>query len=323
MTTTVAIDPDVLEQAAEWLMLLNASNTTDEQRRACRHWQNACPEHARAWARAELLMNKLGGLPPSLAMPVLERPSAASRRRAVLKLASVLAALPAAWLGWRVAGQQGWRAEHRTATGERRQITLADGSTIFLNTGTAIDIAYDATERLIRLRSGEIVVTTAHDTAAAARPFYVETAEGRMQALGTRFSVRQDDGRTRLAVFESAVRIEPRKMPASHFHILQAGQKTGFSAFAIDAITASERSDEAWTGGVLLVDKMPLAEFAGELTRYRRGFIHCDPAVAGLLVSGTFPLDDPDRILTMLVSTYPVRAVTRFNGYWLTLTLRT
>jgi len=323
MTSAAAIDPNVLEQAAEWLMLLNASNVTDEQRRACRNWQSACPEHARAWARAELLMNKLGGLPPSLAMPVLERPSAIGRRRAVLKLAGVLAALPAAWLGWRVADQQGWRADHRTATGERRQITLADGSTIFLNTATALDIVYDARQRLVRLRSGEIVVQTARDTTPSARPFYVETAEGRMQALGTRFSVRQDDGRTQLAVLESAVRIEPRKMPARHFQILQAGQKTGFTAFAIEASTESSRSDEAWTGGVLLADKMPLAEFAGELARYRHGFIHCDPAVAGLLVSGTFPLDDPERILGMLVSTYPVRAVTRFNGYWLTLTPRT
>jgi transmembrane sensor len=316
------IDPKVLDQAAEWLMQLNASHVSDEDRRACARWQQASPEHARAWARAELLMNKLGGLPAELAMPVLDRPAQldrAGRRKAVAKLAGLLAALPAAWLGWRLFDRQQWSADQRTAIGERREIRLADGTRVILNTASAMDVGYDAQRRLIRLRCGEIMIETATDTAAVRRPFYVETAEGRMEALGTRFSVRQEEGRTQLAVFESAVRIAPRKMPPSGFRIIQAGQKTGFSASAIEAEQISARDDEAWAHGMLLADRMRLAEFAAELGRYRSGVLHCDPAVADLLISGTFPLDDPERVLSMLVSTYPVSAVQRFSGYWVTL----
>jgi transmembrane sensor len=73
---------------------------------------------------------------------------------------------------------------------------------------------------------------------------------------------------------------------------------------------------------MLLADKMRLADFVAELSRYRRGALYCDPAVAGLQVSGAFPIDDTERVLRMLVSTYPVDAVTRLHGYWVTLVAR-
>ena len=321
MNASVAIHPDALEQAAGWLMLLHAGSATEADRHACRRWQEASPDNARAWERAERLMNKLGGLPPELAMPALDRPARADRRSAIVKLVALLAMAPAGWLAWRTADRQGWNAGHHTVTGERRTINLADGSEITLNTATAIDIAFDARERVVRLRHGEILIRTGHD-ASTARPFYVETAEGRMEALGTRFNVRQDDGRTQLAVFESAVRIEPRKLARAQFRIIQAGQKTAFTASDIDAVSAGGRADEAWTQGMLLADRMALRTFTAELARYRSGIVHCDPAIGGLPVSGTFPLDDPERVLTMLVSTYPVDAVRRFSGYWISLTPR-
>lgn len=322
MGNSTSINPQALDQAADWLMLLNDSAATEADRRACQRWQAAAPDNARAWARAELLMNRLGGLPPELAMPVLDRPARLQRRHVIAKLAGLLAALPAAWLGWRVVDEQAWTADHRTATGQRRTISLADGSKITLNTATAVDIRYDQQQRLVRLRSGEILIETARDTAAVRRPFYVDTAEGRMEALGTRFSVRQDEGRTQLAVFESAVRIAPRKLSLAQSRIVQAGQKTAFTASRIEDDLPTARSDEAWTHGMLLADKMPLAAFVAELARYRSGVVHCDPVVAGLLVSGTFPLDDPEQTLSMLVSTYPVNAVQRFSGYWVTVVAR-
>lgn len=313
------IPADVLEQAADWLMRLNDSSATEQDRRACQRWQQAAPDNARAWARAEMLMNKLGGLPPALALPVLERPRALNRRHAVARLAGLLAAVPAAWLGWRLADRSGWNADHATAVGQRREIRLADGTTVMLNTASAIDVIYDGQRRLLRLRHGEIMVQTATDTAAQHRPFFVETAEGSLEALGTRFSVRQEDGRTQLAVLESAVRIAPRAMHASGYRILAAGRQTWFTATSIDGDSGVSAADDAWTRGMLLVDRMPLKQFVAELTRYRSGLLHCDPAVADLLVSGTFPVDDPQQVLTMLVSTYPVRAVQRFGGYWVSL----
>ena len=70
---------------------------------------------------------------------------------------------------------------------------------------------------------------------------------------------------------------------------------------------------------MLMADKMRLADFVAELTRYRRGFLRCDPSIADLRISGAFPISDTDRTLNMLVHTYPVLASSHLRGYWVTL----
>ncbi len=124
-------------------------------------------------------------------MSALDRPSNPERRAALGKLALLLAVMPVGWGSWKLAQSQQWTADYRTAVGERREWTLADGSRITLNTNTAVDVLFDSQQRLIRLREGEILVQTATDNSPLARPFLVSTAQGHMQALGTRFIVRQ------------------------------------------------------------------------------------------------------------------------------------
>ncbi|MES2251289.1 MAG: FecR domain-containing protein [Pseudomonadota bacterium] len=323
-TSTLA--PRVLDEAAEWLMRLHDSAVTDEDRRACERWRQSHPDHARAWARAEQLMNKLGGLPPALAMSSLARPvrGNANNRRATLgRLAALLAAVPAGWLGWQaveMVDERGWMAGHRTATGERRELRLADGSRLTLNTASAVDVHFDGTQRRVVLQAGEIFIATAPDPAAAHRPFRVAIVGGTLEALGTRFSVRKEaGGATHVAVLEGAVRITPERAAA---RVLPAGQQARFMADGIDDFRPADASVLAWTQGMLLADGMRLADFAAELSRYRPGLLQCDAAVAELRVSGAFPLADTDGVLRMLVSTYPVDAATRLRGYWVTLVPR-
>ena len=318
---TAPIDPRVLDEAADWLMQLHDGGASDADHAACARWRERSPEHARALARAELLLHKLGGLPPALAMPALDRPRAnvsQGRRTAVARLAALLAVAPAGWAAWHLAGQQGWSADHHTATGERRDVTLPDGSQVSLSTASAMDVKFDSIMRSIYLRKGAIVITTAPDSQH--RPFYVYTAQGRLQALGTRFSVRQQVGRTHLAVLESAVRIEPANtLTGVQPQTLVTGQQTWFSDSVIEPPTLTDESIVAWQQGMLLADNIRLADFCTELAQWHPGLVRCDPAVADLRVSGAFPVAQPERALTMLVSTYPVDAATRLRGYWITL----
>ncbi|WP_244171154.1 FecR domain-containing protein [Xanthomonas populi] len=78
-----------------------------------------------------------------------------------------------------------------------------------LNTRSAIDVGFDAQQRLLQLPAGDIMVTTGHALGAGhdARPFVVRTAQGDLGALGTRFCVRQDEGDTQVSVLESAVEV--------------------------------------------------------------------------------------------------------------------
>ncbi|MGL6091515.1 MAG: hypothetical protein ACRC07_15855, partial [Pseudomonas paracarnis] len=52
-----------------------------------------------------------------------------------------------------------------------------------------------------------------------------------------------------------------------------------------------------------------------------RGQLQCDPHVANLLLSGSYPLDDSERILDLLEISLPVK-VRRFTRYWVTVQAR-
>ncbi|MFW0755178.1 FecR domain-containing protein [Pseudomonas sp. H11T01] len=313
------IDPLILNEAAEWLMRLSESSVTDTDRAEWERWRASSPECHRAWARAELLLSKLGGLPPSLAMSALDRPANPGRRAALTKLATILALVPTGWGSWKLVESQQWTADYRSAVGERRELTLADGSQITLNTDTAVDVRFDADQRLIRLRQGEVLVQTAPDPSSTARPFLVSTTEGLMQALGTRFTVRELAGRTQLAVLEGAVKVELSSATLDAPLVVSAGQRTDFSSRAFDSVKPADKSVSAWAQGMLMADNMRLADFVAELARYRSGFVRCDPAIADLRISGAFPISDTQRTLNMLVQTWPIVATGHLNGYWVLL----
>ncbi|MBC3271156.1 FecR family protein [Pseudomonas sp. SWRI81] len=312
-------DQQALEEAADWLIRMSEGELSDRERGEWECWKVSTPERARAWARAQLLQTKLGGLPPSLAMSALDRPSSPQRRAAMGKLAVILALVPAGWGSWKLAESQQWSADYRTAVGQQRELSLADGSKITLNTDTAIDVLFDASQRLIYLREGEILVQTAADISPLARPFVVSTCQGRMQALGTRFTVRERQPQTHLAVLEGAVKVELANNRQGTPLIVNAGQRTDFSSSTFGPVSATDRNVGAWSQGMLMADKMRLADFVDELTRYRRGFVRLDPALADLRISGAYPISDSQRTLNMLAQTYPIVVSGHLNGYWVML----
>lgn len=312
------IAPHVLEQAAEWLVRIDAASADPDaaaaERAACARWCAQDPEHARAWERAERLMGRLGGLPPEPSRAALDRDrdhEHAARRTAVLRMAAILALAPVSWGAWRLSERP---ADHATAPGEQRTVTLADGTRVMLNTDSAIDVRFGAAERLVVLRRGEILVDSGKD--AARRPLRITTAHGRLEALGTRFTVRRHDDRTDVAVLEGAVRVEPANGAAL---VLPAGRQTRFDSHAVKLVVELAPANAAWTRGMLLADAMRLDALAGELARYRPGIVRVEPAVAALTVSGVFPIRDTERTLAMLVQTHRIAVHQRWSGWWITL----
>lgn len=318
MSAAGDIDAAALDQAAAWLVRLNATDASAADRADWQRWHDASPQHARAWQRAEALLGRLGGLPPALARPVLGRDHAAMRRRVVTRLAALLALTPAAWSAWRMGPE--WTADYRTATGERRNVRLADGSEVALNTASALDVHFDADLRRLHLLAGEILVDTAADPRSPARPFVVDSAQGRMRALGTRFVVRRHETQTELTVLQGAVEIQPRDAGAPA-RVVRAGEKTRFGAAHIDPPQPAAAHEADWSRGMLVADAMPLQDLAAELSRYRRGVVRVDAALAQLPISGAFPIDDTERCLSMLQRTYPLR-VEFMTRYWVKLAVK-
>lgn len=306
------IDPSILLEAAEWLVLLQSGEASDQDRAHLERWRELSPSHAAAWQRATSMLVTFGQVPPKLGHDTLLRPKR-SLRRQVLRLG--LAAAPAGLLAWRLAPWQEWSADLATGPGEQRMLTLADGTRLVLNTRSAVNMAFTATERCLTLIAGEILVTTAQrDPSPTPRSFIVKTTHGSLRALGTRFNVRHTGDDTRLAVFDGAVEVQA--MGGAQPAIVHAGEQITFMAAAMQPIQALDVDAALWERGLLLARNMRLDALIAELARYHRGVLRCDPGVAGLTVSGAFPVTDTLASLDMLEKSLPVR-IGSVTSYWI------
>lgn len=312
-----AIREDVQQQAAEWLTVLMSSEVSAAERAAWQRWRAADPEHERAWRHIEAVSRRFNGLHRGAAAQALagaQQQAVNGKRRRLLAWLGVaaggglLAAQTDAWDGVRAL-----RADYRTAKGERREVVLGDGTVLSLNTGSAVNVRFDASRRLVELLAGEILVISGHG-AGSGVPLEVATREGRVRALGTRFAVRQQDEYSTVDVFESAVEIRPRDGSGAPL-LLAAGRGAAFCRHASGAPHAVGAYADAWSRGQLIVDDVTLGDFLAELARYRPGVIDCAPAVARLRLSGVFPLADTQRILNMLPNSLPVQVRSR-TRYW-------
>jgi len=294
----------VARQAVEWYLLEQSGQATSDDLTASAQWRARDPEHARAWSKVQQVGQTASLLPPELAVPVLRRP----QRRVAVQVLLALMAAPAAWLLVR----HDLLADYRSGVGERREVSLPDGGTLVLNTDSAVDVAYSATQRRIRLHHGEIMITTAPD----ARPFLVNTPHGVIRALGTRFGVRCDDGGSVVSVFEHAVEVRCAARPDA-VRRLEAGQQLRFQDSGPETAMAMPAHQDSWLRGMLVAADWPLQQLVQELARYRRGRLVCDAAVAQRPVTGTYRLDDIDAVLESLCASHGLQ-VTYFTRYWAT-----
>jgi len=317
-SNTASLNPQVVDKAVEWLVHLWSGSADSDSRAAWQKWRAADPEHERAWLHIEdvnkQLRGRMHGVSADTAIASIAQPASRSRRKALKTLSAVVTVGTAAWLSSETMLWKTLSSEIRTATGEQLSFKLADGTQLELNTDTAVNVRYDSSLRLVQLVRGELLITTAKDTASPVRPFMAETAAGRILALGTKFTVRQDGAVSQVAVLEGAVELIPATNPAQVVR-LDAGQAGSFNAEGAVSPPHAITSQAAWAEGVLVASDMRLDDFVAELKRYRPGHLSCDPASAGLRLSGVFPLNDMQKILASLTEVLPVRVQT-FTKYW-------
>ncbi|QLF95038.1 FecR family protein [Pseudomonas sp. ABC1] len=296
------------------MVLLRSGSADAETLAGLETWLAASPAHAEAWQH---LQQRLGSPYDTLrrhgqgedARAVLLRPHT-SRRNLLQALAGVGLVGGGLWLAAGSRPGQALLADYSSATGERRNVTLTDGSRLFLNAASAVDVDFTPRQRLLHLRHGELVVQAAADPA---RPLRVLTAEGETRALGTRFLVRQEAGATRVVVLQHAVHIsntsgQALELRQDHAALLRPG--------SIETLPEQNyRAD--WLQGRLSVLDETLESVIASLRPYRHGLIRVDPRVRPLRVQGVFPLDDSDRTLLALAETLPIRI--EHYGPWITL----
>lgn len=302
-------DYRVLQDAAQWFALHADGQLSEADQQAWQLWLRQ-PEHAQAWRKVERISGQLQRLSSDnagrAASGVLGQRSG---RRSVLKaLAITLGGGSLAWYGGRESFSA-WTAQQRTAVGERREIALEDGSPLWLNTDTALDIDFSTSLRALHLYRGEVLLDVRSDT----RPLALQCAAGEVRTPKARLSLRVEGGDSRVDVYSGEVALRPAG--GMQTLRLQTGQFARFDSRGVLQLGLSDTSRQTWSTGMLTANERRLDDFLAELGRYRHGHLGCDPRVAGLKVVGAFPLADTDRVLDALAATLPVR-VQRTLPWW-------
>jgi len=291
--------PSVDDQAVQWFVLLRDEDATAEDRSAFANWLVADPAHEAAWHSVERMWGSLDALTPDASRP---QPRRASRLKGSAAAAVLLAALG---IGWQIT-PVGLLADYRTAAGERRVIALQDGSQVELGAASALDVAFSASERRVKLLTGEAFFTVTKD---AARPFVVAAENGEVKVLGTAFDVKIADG-VMVAVTQSAVQVSTRAGTTSSAPVVVAqGQAVRYDADGISAVSAADLdSIQAWRQGQLVFRNVPLNAVLAELQRYHSGRIALIGGTLGQRrVTAVFDAHDVDAALDTIAESLSLR----------------
>jgi len=351
------------EEAAAWLIRLDGdSEPVAEELASLCEWLARSPVHREQLGNFAELWGKMNVL-TELAVPLGYSESRANRslipssRPAIPQFVRLGFVTAVVVIGIGVAAMFWLRPDtmpssnglYATAIGQQQSTTLSDDSVVLLNTNTQIKVDYNNEYRDIRLLQGEAHFTVAK---SAARPFRVYAGNGRVQAVGTAFSVYLKDNGVDVTVTEGKVALASVNRPATS-RLLQQGAPPGTdrssgsiamldnglietlgtikagesatiqntpdadSASTIDTIETIEAQEMAkrlsWRGGMLTFAGDPLGVVVNEISRYTTVSIDfADPALRATRIGGRFPIGETDAMFDALEANFGLR-VTRLS----------
>ena len=298
----------VAEQAAEWLVRLDASECSAAELQAFERWRSADPMHAVAYRQAQatwrdsnaVIRNSMA-LGDAARRALREPPERSVAHRWWL-------AAGAHWPFMSAQPPAGTR--YATTVGEQRDVTLDDGSKLTLDTQTVLVERYSPRVRQIDLLQGRAQFQV-HGNPS--RPFVVHAGDGTVTAVGTRFQVRvAGTGATDVTLLKGEVRVAARQTDGTERAVsLQAGQALRIAADGVlgDVQAADLRAAKGWTEGELYVDNWRLQDFITELNRYSNvQFRIDDPALRDVRISGVFQTRNRDRLERLLAQGWSIRS---------------
>jgi ferric-dicitrate binding protein FerR (iron transport regulator)/tetratricopeptide (TPR) repeat protein len=134
-----------------------------------------------------------------------------------------------------------------TLAGEKKRVTLPDGSLLYLNQNTKVTLPKD---RHVKLESGEVYLEAIPAKSESER-FTVETPKRSVTALGTKFAVSTNDKGTGVLVTQGKVKVEGMEQKlTSGQELLAGGEKIASAPRASAALE--------WTRDLMVAAESPL-----------------------------------------------------------------
>ncbi len=281
---------DLESQASDWLTKQEFGELDEAGNARFENWISQSPHHRVAYWRLKALWRDSERL-AALRSPMRRPRTAIAKSRVWPKIAAVFAI--ASVLGFGVLfATSDQQHTYVTALGERKTITLSDGSQIDLNTKSTLRIA--PSQREAWLDGGEAYFQITHD---ASHPFVMHAASHRILDLGTKFLVRKDATKLEVSLVEGRAQIDAAN-PNGHEHpvILTPGDVAVATAntLLVTRKAAPALADTlGWRRGVLIFHYVSLADAVATFNRYNREqLVIADPSVGRVTVLGTFPVND-------------------------------
>jgi len=215
-----------------------------------------------------------------------------------------------------------------TAHGERRVVTLNDGSIVQLDPETTLRVRFNKHERDLILKRGRALFHVAKDPQ---HPFLVSANETVVRAVGTIFGVEErSDRNVVVTVAEGKVAVLPRsdsapsvkhdekkasssrlaqKQPRSSKHgsaedaiYLSAGKQVTIANSGVELVRAVDAGNElSWADGRLVFVAAPLGEAIEEFNRYTHVRLTVsDQQLAQRPISGVFDVADPESFIAFI-----------------------
>lgn len=271
-------------------------------------WLQAAPGNRSAYDRALALSLELdrqaGPLAQALfALPPARRTRVASPLLLSAGLTALAAAVTVVILNPIMATKP---LVYSTAAGERRQIVLADGTRVFLNTGTTLSVRLDRGSRELELAGGEAAFQVTHD---ATRPFVVHVGDRVVRDVGTDFDIAYGAGAIRVTVREGMVSFARSKDDLRSVS-LGPGSRLEHREGVLGSTVTVADTDEAfaWRSGRLIYRDRPLSEVVADLNRYGKDQIEAVGPAAGLRFNGVLAINNQSAMVARLCALLPVSA---------------
>lgn len=303
MKTIPSFPDSVQKQAIDWLLRIRSENCTATERQAFNSWLEESAGHRQAYETAQAQWE---WMEPFKAMNFPARDAALRYRKKPprrLLVYSAAASLLLA-LGLTAFMPNGWIGIPHTYIAEkggRQTVTLADGSSVELNTDSEVRVHFNRWRRDVEIIKGEAFFTVIHN---AERPFEVRAGSGRIRDIGTAFEVYIKPEQVVVAVQEGIVEVQ-----AAEKRELAAGQQLAFSNNGeFQALQGQDVAGlTAWRQGNLVFRNRRLDDVLAEIGRYHDTRIRLqDEALGKLRVSGTFHTAELDNTLSAIATLLPV-----------------